>query len=102
MSDGPRPIGVLVADDEPDLLTLFDVALRDYGFVVWLAAGGKEALEVYRRQRLNIDIVLLDVEMPLLDGLQTLQILHALNPEIRACFMTGGCSRYDEPALLNA
>jgi CheY-like chemotaxis protein len=101
MSECPSPIGVLVADDEPDLLTLFDIALKDYGFLVWLAKSGEEAVEVYQQHQRTIDIVLLDVEMPGLDGPQTLQVLRCLNPAVRASFMTGGCSKYDEPALLN-
>lgn len=102
MSEGPRPIGVMVVDDDPDLLALFDLALREYGFFVWRAAGGKEALEVYQCHRRVIDVVLLDVEMPGLDGPQTLQVLRTFNPLLTACFMTGGTGRYDEPALLNA
>ena len=100
MSECPSPIGVLVADDEPDLLTLFDIALKDYGFLVWLAKSGEEVVEVYQQHQRAIDIVLLDVEMPGLDGPQTLQVLRCLNPAVRACFMTGGCSKYDEPELL--
>ena len=102
MSKGPSPIGVLVADDDPDLRTLLDIALKEYGFLVWLAAGGKEAVEAYQRHRRAIDVVLLDVEMPGLDGPQTLQVLRTQDPAVRACFMTGGSGRYDEPALLEA
>ena len=41
MTKGPSPIGVLVADDDPDLRTLLEIALKEYGFLVWMAPGGK-------------------------------------------------------------
>jgi len=88
-----------VADDQLGVGSVLDVALRQEGFTVWLAVNGREALDLYRRYRQTIDVVLLDVRMPGLDGPHTLAALRELNPKIRCCFMSGDISRVDECQL---
>jgi len=56
----PRPPGVLIADDEARLRALLLVALKQYGFSVWLAADGPEAVQLYRELRSEISLVVLD------------------------------------------
>jgi CheY-like chemotaxis protein len=73
--------------------------MRQQGFAVWLAAGGGEALDLYRRHRRAIDVVLMDVRMPGLDGPQTLAAIQELNPQVRCCFMSGGLGSYTERGL---
>jgi DNA-binding response OmpR family regulator len=90
-----RAYGILVVDDRPDVGGMLEVGLRQEGFAVWLAANGREALDLYRRHRQTIDVVLLDVRMPGLDGPQTLAILRELNPRIGCCFMSGDIAIYD-------
>jgi CheY-like chemotaxis protein len=92
--------GVLVVDDEPLVRILLQRGLERDGFEVWLAANGREAIEVYREHRDQIDVVLLDVRMPGLDGPQTLDALRELDPEVRACFMSGNPGAYDPEELL--
>src|SRR3954470_11871134 len=70
-----RRRGVLVVDDEECVRDVLDAMLRQQGFAVWLAADGWEALEVYRLHLAAIDLVLLDVRMPGLDGPATLTAL---------------------------
>jgi CheY-like chemotaxis protein len=94
-----RPHGVLVADDDEDVRSVLNAKLRREGFSVWLAADGGEALELYRDHRATIDVALLDVCMPVLDGPQTLAALRELTPQIRCCFMTGHAGPYAEHGL---
>lgn len=96
----PRQPGILVVDDDAAVRTMLDVGLRQYGFAVWQAADGQEALRVYPQNRSEIDLVLLDVRMPGLDGPQTLAALLQLNPQIRCCFMTGQAGSYSQDELL--
>lgn len=96
----PRKPGILVVDDDDAVRTLLDVGLRQYGFAVWLAADGQDALQIYQQNRSEIDAVLLDVRMPGLDGPQTLSALCQLNPQIRSCFMTGQAGSYSHDELL--
>jgi CheY-like chemotaxis protein len=91
--------GLLVVDDEEGVRGVLDKLMRLQGFVVWLAANGREGLELYRRHRRTIDVVMLDVCMPGLDGPQTLAGLQVLNPQVRFCFMSGDFGRYAEEEL---
>jgi len=90
----PRNYGVLVADDEPGVRDVLDVGMRQAGFKVWLAPDGQEALNLYRRHRKAIDVVLLDVCMPVLNGPQTLVAIQELTPHIPCCFMSGFLGDY--------
>jgi CheY-like chemotaxis protein len=97
---GQRPGGVLVVDDDEGVRTVLNLLLGKQGYVVWLTGSGVEAVQVYRRHRQAIDLVLLDVRMPGLDGPHTLTALQQLNPQLRFCFMTGDPGRYTEKDLL--
>jgi two-component system, OmpR family, response regulator len=98
-SGPPRPRGVLVVDDQEPVRRVLSAGMWSHGFAVWLAAGGAEAVEVYRRHRDLIDVVLLDVQMPGLDGPATLAALRETNPGVCCCFMTGDSGRYTEQTL---
>jgi EAL domain-containing protein (putative c-di-GMP-specific phosphodiesterase class I)/DNA-binding NarL/FixJ family response regulator len=69
-----RPL-ILIADDDPGIRLLLDTALRREGFDTLLAANGREALE--RLQGNPIEVLLMDVQMPVLDGLGTLREIRA-------------------------
>jgi CheY-like chemotaxis protein len=92
--------GILVVDDEAAVRALLDAALRQLGSMVWLAANGHEAIELYRQHGPEIGVVLLDVRMPGLDGPQTLSALQQLNAQVRCFFMSGDTGRYTAAELL--
>jgi carbon storage regulator CsrA len=94
-----RKRGILVVDDEPSVRSVLNAAMQEQGFTVWLAADGQEALDLYQRHRAAIDVVLLDVRMPVLDGPCALAELRRMNREIRCCFMTGDLGRHAETTL---
>jgi CheY-like chemotaxis protein len=93
-------VSVLVVDDEPAVLRLLDVALRHYGFAVRLAWGGEQAVEQLGRHRDSTDLVLLDVQMPGLDGPQTLALLREVDPDVPVVIMTGNGGAYTAEELL--
>ncbi|HEV7926079.1 MAG TPA: response regulator transcription factor [Verrucomicrobiae bacterium] len=64
---------ILVVDDEPDLLELIDTNLTAAGFVVLMAASGKEALRLARAH--HPQLILLDVMLPEVDGLEVCKML---------------------------
>src|SRR5262245_7085241 len=78
---------ILIADNMGLTLALLRIELEPRGFSVWVATDGAHARDVYRENHELIDLVLLDVELPLLDGPQTLAALQAINPRVLACFM---------------
>ena len=61
---------VLVVDDEKNLRTLYETELAEEGHTVILASDGKEALRLLETER--PDLVVLDIRMPGLDGLETM------------------------------
>jgi two-component system response regulator MprA len=61
-------LSVLVVDDDPSIRTLLEEVLRDEGYVVRVAANGREALEYLNRDRPAL--ILLDLMMPEMDGRQ--------------------------------
>ena len=69
---------VLVADDEPRITKLVSIALSEEGFRVVTANGGEEALQ--KAEEVRPDIVLLDIVMPDLDGIEVMRQLRERRP----------------------
>lgn len=81
---------VLVADDDISIRTLIAEVLRDDGFDVTTAANGEEAWEKF--EKASHDIVLTDIRMPLLDGLELLQKIRTKSPMTRVLILTSFAS----------
>jgi CheY-like chemotaxis protein len=96
-----RKPGILIADDMALILSLLRFEMESRGFNVWLAMDGNDALELYRKHCDEIDLVLLDVQMPGLDGPHTLEALQRLRPHVVACFMSGDAGIHTEEELLD-
>ena len=75
-------IRVLLVDDDPDNLLLLTTLLRNEGFRAVTADSGYRALEILDREVLP-DLVLLDLQMPVMSGLQTLQIMREKYPGLK-------------------
>lgn len=97
----PR-LTVLVVEDEDAIRRMLDVALRRHGLDVLLAATGDDAVAIYREHRDAIAVVLLDVRMPDLDGPATLAAIRAIDPEVRAGFVSGDTGAYTTDDLIRA
>ena len=78
---------VLVVDDEPSILQSLGGLLSDEGFEVLTATNGYEALKIIESD--TPDLVLLDIWMPGLDGIDTLQEIKKNNPQIQVIIITG-------------
>lgn len=85
---GVAPPGILVVDDDEALRTVLGRELRKRGFAVWLAPGGREAVALYPRVADYLDLVLMDLNMPGMNGRETFAALRAVAPDVRCCFMT--------------
>jgi two-component system cell cycle sensor histidine kinase/response regulator CckA len=91
---------VLITDDEPIVLTLLRTVLSQSGFRVLAASGGQEAMQLYEDHRQDINLVLLDVRMPTLDGPQTLDALRDRGLDVPVVFLSGDMGNYDPEELL--
>ncbi len=80
---------VLVVDDEVLMREVSESILEDGGFKVLTAADGQEALELFRRDRAAIKVVLLDRTMPSMDGEEVFDEIRRLDPEARVILMSG-------------
>jgi two-component system, OmpR family, alkaline phosphatase synthesis response regulator PhoP len=77
---------VLVVDDEPLVRRLFTDILRNAGYITHEAENGQQALEIARRE--PIDVVLLDIMMPQMSGLEVLAKLGELTPDSPVIIVT--------------
>lgn len=83
---------VLVVDDEAHIRKFVSLLLKAQGTpTVLQAANGREALQVYEREKPRL--VLLDVNMPRVDGLQTLRRLKQIDPECTVIMLTSLVNR---------
>ena len=80
---------VLIVDDEEMVRDLARRALEDKGYRVLTANDGAEALEVYKANETDIDLVFLDLVMPVMDGREALKKLLEFNPEIKVLLASG-------------
>ena len=80
---------VLLVDDEEMVRSIGGRVLELEGYEVLSAADGLEALDVYRRERSRVDLVLLDVTMPHLSGVETLRRLREVDAGVRVLFCSG-------------
>lgn len=79
---------VLVAEDDPEVRTYIEFALRGQGYNIEMADDGEEALSILEHTP-SIAAVLLDVVMPRRDGLETLKEIRKINPGLPVVMVSG-------------
>ncbi len=85
-----EPIRILLVDDEEHIRLLFKEELEEEGYSIDLASNGLEALEKVKAQR--FDLVVLDIKMPGMDGIQTLNEIKKIDKDQPVIL----CSAYGE------
>lgn len=75
-------ITILMVDDDQDSLMLVSTMMRNEGIQIVTAESGYRALELLERETLP-NVVLMDLEMPVMSGLQTLRIIRELYPDLK-------------------
>jgi DNA-binding NtrC family response regulator len=81
---------ILVVDDDALMLQTLQLRLQDEGYDVGLASDGYQAIEECRKNHFHL--VICDVKMPGIDGLETLRRIKDLKPELRSIIITGFAS----------
>ena len=80
---------VLLVDDDEKILTSGRKFCNSLGYSVITAASGKKALNIYKKKKDRISLVILDMIMPEMNGLDTFLELKKINPDIKVLLSTG-------------
>lgn len=104
---GSRPAGtpaatpiVLAVDDESTILALARDLLELSGYRVLTARNGEEALRIFREHEARIDLVLLDLTMPVMGGLECFRRMRAVDPGVRVIISSGFSSESSAAEML--
>lgn len=84
---------ILIVDDEPDILELIEYNLKKEGYQVYTASNGVEAIAAAKKHL--PDLIILDIMMPKLDGIETCRQLRAI-PEFKSTFIVFLTARSEE------
>jgi CheY-like chemotaxis protein len=90
---------ILVVDDEEIVRGLVAASLQRAGFDVLEAADGRECVDIYQDQGDRIALVILDLTMPRLGGLEALEQMQQINPKVRALLSSGYDARDRVPEV---
>ena len=82
-------ITVLVVDDEYFVRALLLPALTKRGYSVLMAEGGEEGIELFTRHSEEIDLIVTDITMPRVDGVQMIEKVRSTHPDTRVLFISG-------------
>jgi DNA-binding response OmpR family regulator len=89
-----KQCGVLIADDDPDFLKSIRTALENEGYAVYVARDGEEVLKKLEVQK--VDVLILDLRMPVLNGLETYMKMRESGTCIPTIILTGFRSEESE------
>jgi DNA-binding NtrC family response regulator len=78
---------ILIVDDEIDLRTLLSHELTTIGYEIQEASDGAEAIELLKKHQ--FDLALLDIQMPVMNGIQVLKYIHSHSLKTKAIMLTG-------------
>jgi PAS domain S-box-containing protein len=91
---------ILLVDDEQMILDIGKAMLVELGYHPLVARSGREALEIYARERERIDLVILDMIMPMMGGGDTYDRLKALNTGVKVLLASGYSLRGEAGQIL--
>ena len=92
---------ILLADDEPVIRDMANHMLQRMGYVPILAENGQEAVDIFRKRHAEIDLVILDMMMPRMNGRDAYAEMRAIRPDVRAIISSGFSFGTEEKELLD-
>jgi CheY-like chemotaxis protein len=98
----PQARGILVVDDEEFLLLASQQMLSSLGYHTLTARSGREALEIHAREGASIGLILLDLNMPFVNGEETYREIRKVDPEVKVVLCTGSVAPSHEPYWMDA
>jgi len=91
----------LIVDDEIIVTSMLKDYLEDLGCKVLIAHNGKEAVDIFKKKRNEIDLVILDIIMPVMNGKETFQELIKIEPDVRVLVSSGYILNAETQEILN-
>jgi len=92
---------VLIVDDERELGAMLKEIIETEGYQTINAYDGQEALEIYLKEKDNIDIIVSDLGMPNMDGRELIRELTAMNANVKFIFITGYLDKESKKELFS-
>ncbi|MBU4264220.1 MAG: response regulator, partial [Proteobacteria bacterium] len=80
---------LLIIDDERPILEVLDIFLTSEGYEVITAENGKEGLEIFEKEGGGINLVITDIKMPEIEGLEVLRRIKAIDKDTEVIVVTG-------------
>ncbi len=97
-----RGLRVLIIDDESLVRDLLDETLRELGCEVRAAADGRAGVRLFQRHHNDLDLVIMDMVMPTLNGPSTFKAIREIDPEARVLVASGYSADGDVEKLMRA
>jgi two-component system cell cycle sensor histidine kinase/response regulator CckA len=85
----PKSATIMVVEDKKDLRLIISESLRQYGYAVIEAADGEDALKKYKSSKKRIDLLLTDVIMPKMGGIELVKRITTDNSKIKVIYISG-------------
>ena len=80
---------ILIVDDEHFVSTMLAEYLGDLGCVTYVAHNGEEAIRLFNEKKDEIDIVILDINMPIMDGTSAFDTMKKIKPDVKVIVSSG-------------
>lgn len=88
LPNGSREV-ILIVDDEAMIRDTLQTLLESHCYQTMIAKDGIEAIKLYAQHQTEIDLVLMDMRMPAMDGLNAIRTLRCINPQLKAIAVSG-------------
>jgi CheY-like chemotaxis protein len=92
---------VLVVDDEFNIRSMLKEVLEMNGYHVYTAANGQEGIDIFKKHAPQIDLIILDMVMPVMDGKQTFREIQKFKKDQKVIIISGYAKKEDLREILN-
>jgi len=92
---------IMVVEDEPQLRDVARRMLESLGYTVTTFASGDQAVSYFKAEHANVDLVILDMVMPVMSGRETFRLLREIEPNVKALLASGYSLDGDAQAILD-
>ena len=100
-SSSEQGITVLLIDDEEMVINISEMMLKNLGYKVLKAHSGSEGVQLFEENQSKIDLIISDLEMPMMNGEQVMDKLRAIDPQIKVMLSSGALTDRDEQYVMN-